>query len=190
MEENATNTFPRRSSSRGKIDDFNTTEEIIAKSRLCQKFNFDNDFESSEMELNPVKTLRQRTMFEKSSPQTERDLKGVQRGGSLRESKLFGRFQDATAKSMFEDDFSPTEKTEELPEDSICSIKEETDRDENDEFEELKFDGRKMGKLGRSRVLGGLTSGNANNIRKSESVNIFAREDDPFDDDFFYDENT
>lgn len=198
MEENVINTFPRKSSSRGKIvptDDFNATEEIIMKSRQCQKFNFENDFEISEVEsptiLNPVKTLRQRSLFDKQTSLVDREIKiMVQRGGSLKESKLFTK----SSKSMFEDDFSPSEKTEDLPDDSICSIKEETDRDEIDDFEELKFksattnNGRKL-KLGRNRLLSNLSLGDANDLKKSESVNIFQREDDPFDDDFFYDES-
>lgn len=182
MEDNVINTFPRRSNSRGKIvptETFNTTEEIISKSRQCQQFNFENDFDASEIEsptLNSTKT-RQRSMFDKQSSLMERD-------GKL--SKLFGR----SSKSMFEDDFSPSEKPDDIPEDSICSIKEETDRDENDEFEGPKIknaaNGRKL-KLNKNRMLGSLCK--ANDLKKSESVNIFEREDDPFDDDFFYDES-
>lgn len=174
MEENLMNTFPRRSTSRGKIVP-------------SEDFNFDVEMESPAV-LNPVKTLRQRSLFDKQISLIEREAKIVQRGGSLKESKLFVR----STKSMFEDDFSPSEKTEELPDDSICSIKEETDRDENDEFEEPKFkssaNGRKL-KLGRNRMLGSLSLGDAIDLKKSDSVNIFAREDDPFDDDFFYDES-
>lgn len=175
MEENIMNTFPRRSTSRGKIVP-------------SEDFSFDISEIESPTILNPVKTLRQRSLFDKQTSLIEREAKIIQRGGSLKESKLFVR----NPKSMFEDDFSPSEKTEELPDDSICSIKEETDRDENDDFEEPKFksaaNGRKL-KLGRNRLLGSLSLGDANDLKKSESVNIFAREDDPFDDDFFYDES-
>lgn len=195
MDENVMNTFPRRSNSRGKMvptDDSNATEEIISKSRQCQKFNFENDFDISEVEsptiLNPVKTLRQRGLFDKQTSLVDRDIKIAHRGGSLKESKIFTK----SSKLMFEDDFSPSEKAEDLPDDSICSIKEETDRDEIDDFEELKFksaasNGRKL-KLGRNRLLSNLSLGDGNDLKKSESVNIFHREDDPFDDDFFYDE--
>lgn len=189
-EENMASTFPRKSSSRGKLHCDNDYIPSDDSHRVSGKFNFDNDVETSEVEsptiLHPIKTLRQQTLFEKGSPLLERDLKDRQRGGSLKESKLFPRYQ-AKAKSLFEDDFSPSEKSEQLPEDSsISSIKEEIDREEDDEFDKNNFKSATNGRkkiLAKSRLSVSLRADNS--LKKSESVNIFAREDDPFDDDFF-----
>lgn len=66
--------------------------------------------------------------------------------------------------SLFEDDFSPTES-------GICSIQEEP----SEEVAVKVHKGRR--KFFKSRQ--------SCDLKKSESVNIFARENDPFDDDFF-----
>ncbi|KAG5897297.1 hypothetical protein JTB14_011462 [Gonioctena quinquepunctata] len=189
-EENMASTFPRKSNSRGKLlfeNDFITSETRPAMN-LRTKFTFDNDFETSETEIPiatcPVKTLRQHTMFEKSSPPAEKDLKDRQRGGSLREKKLSPHYQKKP-KSHFEDDFSPSEKSEQPPDDgSISSIKEEMDKENEDEFSTTNMENATNGRkkiLSKNRLSGGLRT----DLKKSESVNIFAREDDPFDDEFF-----
>ncbi|XP_072389081.1 protein disabled isoform X3 [Diabrotica undecimpunctata] len=160
-EENMASTFPRKSSSRGKLvfeNDFVSPEPSpIMSSRLTSKINFENDFEKSL----PVESVRDRPR-----PTT----------------KLSPRYQ-TKSKSHFEDDFSPTEKQE--PNDNISSIKEEADREDEDEFSTSNFENATNGRkkiLSKSRFSGLRTD---INIKKSESVNIFAREDDPFDDDFF-----
>lgn len=78
------------------------------------------------------------------------------------------------SKSLFEDDFS-MDKVH--PEDSTISvIKEEMTCEESDSFEFAQHSSRLTKRL--SGVL-------RQDLKKSESVNIFARENDPFDDDFF-----
>lgn len=66
--------------------------------------------------------------------------------------------------SLFEDDFSPTES-------GICSIQEEPSEEVTAKIHKSR---RKFFKNRQSC-----------DLKKSESVNIFARENDPFDDDFF-----
>ncbi|CAH1954612.1 unnamed protein product [Acanthoscelides obtectus] len=122
-------TFPRKSSSRSKSlfeNDFVSPEPA----RMQPKFNFD-DFETSEAE-SPTTLTRPskptlRTHFEKSGG-AEREFK-EHRGGILtKEEKLSPRYREVKNESFFEDDFSPNEKSEPVPEDSISSIKEEVDR--------------------------------------------------------------
>ncbi|CAH1163912.1 unnamed protein product [Phaedon cochleariae] len=169
-EEPLTGTFPR---SRGM------------PATVVGKF-FDNDLETSEAESpiisRPIKNVRQQSMFEKSS-HAEKDFKGRQRGGSLRDSKLSPRYQ---AKSHFEDDFSPGDKSEQPPQEGagISSIEEEVDRENEDEFGASNFENAANGRrkiLSKNRLSLRTDVG----LKKSDSVNIFAREDDPFDDDFF-----
>jgi hypothetical protein len=92
------------------------------------------------------------------------------------------------SKSLFEDDFSLSGKTESLPEDSsISSIKEEADPNEKEStFNANNFENAtnsRKKKINKHRLSNSVHSDI--NIKKSESVNIFARESDPFDDDFF-----
>ncbi|XP_074037034.1 DAB adaptor protein isoform X3 [Leptinotarsa decemlineata] len=189
-EENVAGTVPRKSNSRGKLifeNDFVTDDGPVITPRT--KFNFDNDFENSETESpiisRPIKTLRQQTMFEKSSPPVEKDFKDRQRGSSLRASKLSPRYPTKT-KSHFEDDFSPSDKPEQPVEERI--IQEEIDRENEDEFSASNLENATNGRkkmLSKNRLSGGART---DNLKKSESVNIFAREDDPFDDEFFFGE--
>ncbi|XP_044747407.1 protein disabled isoform X2 [Coccinella septempunctata] len=76
------------------------------------------------------------------------------------------------SKSLFEDDFSMDKIHHPSDDNSISVIKEE----ENDTFE---F-GQHSNRL--SKRLSGVLRAD---LKKSESVNIFSRENDPFDDDFF-----
>lgn len=191
-EENNVSTFPRKSTPRAKSlfeNDFVPSEESPASVRVDPKFSFENDFETSEAESPTVmnkslKGLRQQIMFEKS--QLDNEFTESYRQRSLKELKLSPRLQ-GKQKSLFEDDFSPSMKTEPLPEDnSISSIQEEGDPNEKDgSFSTSNFENATNS---RKKKLKHRLSNNIQseiNIKKSESVNIFARESDPFDDDFF-----
>lgn len=79
-------------------------------------------------------------------------------------------------KSLFEDDFIPAERPS-LDTSTISSIQEEGG--EEDTVEKLDK------KLSQKRTFGKNRFNIDVNLKKSESVNIFARESDPFDDDFF-----
>lgn len=190
-EENLASTFPRKATTLGESmfeNDFVTSEESpVANPRLGAKFNYENDFETSEAESPTVnrtmRSIRQQSLYEKNPLSLDRDFK---RAASLKDSKTSPRYQPKS-KLLFEDDFSPSEKSEQVPEDnSISSIKEEIDKEEEDSFGadnlENAVNGRKK-ILSKNRLSGGLRSDA--NIKKSESVNIFARESDPFDDEFF-----
>lgn len=191
-EENLPGTFPRKSTPHGESlfeNDFVTSEDSpVANPRLGPKFSYENDFETSEAEsptiTRPLRGARQQSLFEKGAP-PERDFKS-HRASSLKESKTSPRYQPKP-KLLFEDDFSPSEKSEQMAEDnSISSIKEEIDREEEDSFGASNLENAVNGRrriLSKNRLSGGLRSDA--NLKKSESVNIFAREGDPFDDEFF-----
>lgn len=84
--------------------------------------------------------------------------------------------EEVPQKSLFEDDFIQAERP--VHESSISSIKEEG-------AEEDKM-GKLEKRLSQKRGFGKSRFSNADvNLKKSESVNIFTRENDPFDDDFF-----
>lgn len=161
IEENASSTFPRKSTNRGKLvfeNDFVSPEPSPILSRLGTKINFESDFE---------KPLTLESIHDRPRPS----------------SKLSPRYQKP--KSHFEDDFSPGDKGEH-EDNNISSIKEEADREDEDEFSASNFENSSNGRkkiLSKNRFSGNLRMDV--NIKKSESVNIFAREDDPFDDDFF-----
>lgn len=96
----------------------------------------------------------------------------------VRQTKRFNFENDFEAekpqKSLFEDDFIPTERHEGS---TISSIQEEGGEEDVVGRLEKKFSQKRpFGKRGFSVDV---------NLKKSESVNIFARENDPFDDDFF-----
>lgn len=126
-------------------------------------------------------------MFDKNQLRLEKSFK-ERRSESFQDSKLSPRYQ-AKPRSPFEDDFSPSDKNETVPEgNGISSIKEEPDLAEEDEdsFGASSLskppNGRKK-MLNKSRLSSGRTD--VVNLKKSGSVNIFSRENDPFDDDFF-----
>lgn len=79
-------------------------------------------------------------------------------------------------KSLFEDDFIPTERPS-LETSTISSIQEEGGEEDTMGKLEKKFSQKRT--FGKNRFNVDV------NLKKSESVNIFARENDPFDDDFF-----
>ncbi|XP_063921496.1 protein disabled isoform X4 [Zophobas morio] len=190
---NIVGTFPRKSSSRSKSlfeNDFVSTEESTPNLRSETRFNFENEFETSEAESptvvnKSVKALKQHSLFEKTKLDTEFN-KDNYRPRSLKELKLSPRLQNKS-KSLFEDDFSPSGKSEPLPKDnSISSIKEVDSKAKEGSLSTNNFENAtncRRKKPNKHRLSNNIQSDI--NIKKSESVNIFARESDPFDDDFF-----
>ncbi|XP_045476508.1 protein disabled isoform X2 [Harmonia axyridis] len=130
------------------------------------KQGFDNNFEDGPMEIPmAVKTAKLRQQL--SMIELQRKV-----GKDAKPRPYQGR-----SKSLFEDDFS----MDKVPEDnSISVIKEELTCEEGDSFE---FSVQTSNRL--SKRLSGVLRAD---LKKSESVNIFGRENDPFDDDFFCEE--
>lgn len=182
------------------------------------KFNFENDFETSEAESPTVgrqaKFSRAHTMFE-SDHNVKRNIRQSSMKQSVefdsefskesRSKQLRNDYRDkdiiktsptpkphANLKqvSMFEDDFSPTEKLDsQFDDNSVTVIPEEIEMTEQRvSFTENNLDRVPSIESRKHRHILNKTRGSnsrADNIKKSESVNIFARENDPFDDDFF-----
>ena len=130
-----------------------------------------------------VKVIRQKTddrKFKSKNLVSEtgsRDIAGKTIPGSVKQ-------QGKQQRSFFEDDFSPTELPE-VQENAISSIQEETIINEDEETfapVENQSGGHQKKKTLRSKHSNNL---HIADLKKSESVNIFARESDPFDDDFF-----
>ncbi|CAH0552143.1 unnamed protein product [Brassicogethes aeneus] len=180
-------TFPRKSSGRKSLfeNDFVSSEDGPKNTRTPAKFDFENDFETSEAESptvapsRTVKGLRQQSMFEKGSTPADRE---PARSGSFKEPKLSPRYS-AKSKSLFEDDFSPCgEKADASEDNNISSIKEEVDPNEEGEDtfaaaaaeaeKTSRRDSRKKILSTKNRLSGGLRTAD---LKKSESVNIFAR---------------
>ncbi|CAG9863532.1 unnamed protein product [Phyllotreta striolata] len=173
----ATSTFPRRATaaaSRARSafeNDFVAPREVERAEGAAVKVNFESD-------------------SDKSSPM-ERPRPVV-----VSKAAASPRYHQKAKSHRFEDDFSPGDKAP-PHEDGISSIKEEeADREEdleeedNDEFAVDRFErvanGTRRPSTRRRRFSSNLRpSGGDAGVRKSESVDIFAREDDPFDDDFF-----
>lgn len=86
-------------------------------------------------------------------------------------------------KSLFEDDFSPTDRPHFHEGSKISSIKEEPTSSIAQQPKSEKTVSSRKRILGRSRLSSNLKADS--NLKKSESVNIFGRENDPFDDAFF-----
>ncbi|KAJ8910787.1 hypothetical protein NQ315_015128 [Exocentrus adspersus] len=137
-EENLSSTFPRKATIHTESlfeNDFVTSEESpVANPRLGAKFSYDNDFETSEAESPTVnrslRSTRQQNLYEKSVQDNEFKCQRA----PLKDLKTSPRYHPKS-KLLFEDDFSPSEKSEPIPEDnSISSIKEEIDREEEDSF--------------------------------------------------------
>ncbi|XP_017777632.1 PREDICTED: protein disabled isoform X2 [Nicrophorus vespilloides] len=154
-------TFPRKSTHRSQSlfeNDFVPEPEVQAP---APRFNFENEFETSEAESPTPKPLITKTK-KKNWFDADRRPKSNQKVARYKQ------------KSLFEDDFSPTDKADsEIAE--IPSIKEEHTEDDVVPKEMTSMARKRMLKMGKS----------SDHIKKSESVNIFARENDPFDDDFF-----
>ncbi|CAG9764503.1 unnamed protein product [Ceutorhynchus assimilis] len=187
------NTFPRKGTNRAKSlfdNDFVPSDESPIIRDKGSKFTFENDFDKQEAESSIVNrslsVLRQQSMFDKTSMRLEKSLKD-RRGESFQESKSSPRFPPKP-KSPFEDDFSPSEKSDAPEGNGISSIKEEPDlaEEEEDSFGATSLNippnSRKKILNNKSRLSSCRTDVN---LKKSGSVNIFARENDPFDDDFF-----
>lgn len=189
MEEITSSTFPRKGTLRAQSlfeNDFVPSEtDSPVSTHNNSRFTFEQDFETSEAEspviVKPTAKMRQNSKLTAVRRGFESDFSKEIRATKMgfRERKLSPRFQ-TTQKSLFEDDFSPTEKP--LEEDKgISSIKEESGQNEaDDSFGENNFD--KV--VARKKMLSKARFSNGQ-LKKSESVNIFARENDPFDDEFF-----
>ncbi|ERL90876.1 hypothetical protein D910_08221 [Dendroctonus ponderosae] len=186
------NTFPRKVATRTKSlfdNDFIPSDESPIIKDKGSKFNFDNNFDKPDADApamnRSMKGLRQQSLgiFDKSQLRLEKSFKSE----AFQESKLSPRYHPKP-RSPFEDDFSPSEKPDSVPEgNGISSIKEETDVPEEDEdsfgppsVKMISSSRKKM--LNKSRLS---ARRNDVNMKKSGSVNIFTRENDPFDDDFF-----
>nr|XP_022904079.1 protein disabled isoform X2 [Onthophagus taurus] len=168
------NTFPRKSTQRCQSlfeNDFVPTETDSPESvGLSKRFTFENDFETSEADSPIIKSTRHEVEKEKNVKLC------FQKPG----------YQRNKQRSLFEDDFSPTERVESVNESSgISSIKEEGVQDEQGvstfSVSNVKGNGIRKKILSKGR----LSSNSHDGLKKSESVNIFARENDPFDDEFF-----
>lgn len=147
--------------------------EVVAKSST--RFSFENDFETSEADSpivkKPIKNTRGGT---KNGRSFDADFSRKQ---NFREVKS-PCFQ-TNQKSLFEDDFSPSERLDD--DTGISSIKEESVNEEEDVFTSTQYENN-----GRRKMLSKRFSNNLRgDLKKSDSVNIFARENDPFDDEFF-----
>lgn len=179
----------KSSTLRKKAKDGAKTEEISAstfprKATIRAQSLFENDFVSSETESPVATRVNARFVFENDfesdvKTRSNKDSQNSNRRVDYRDKKSAKSFP-GNQKSLFEDDFSPTEK-QDTEESNIPCIKEEPiGVEEEDSFNvnnlERNANGRK--KLSKSRF-------SELNLKKSDSVNIFARENDPFDDDFF-----
>lgn len=186
IEEISSSTFPRKGTLRAQSlfeNDFVPSETDSPQTNT--RFTFERDFETSEAE-SPIinkhlKNTRQNNVKRNFETDFSKDLRIPASKINFKDRKPSPRFQ-STQKSMFEDDFSPTEKTEPDDNNGISSIKEETHQNESEDSFSInnldKISSNRKNRLSKGRF----TSGQ---LKKSESVNIFARENDPFDDDFF-----
>ncbi|XP_050312433.1 uncharacterized protein LOC126747689 isoform X2 [Anthonomus grandis grandis] len=177
-------------------NDFVPSDESPIIREVGSKFNFEKpETEPVQIVNRSLKGLRQQSLFDKSQLRLEKSFK-ERRGESFQEPRLSPHYQ-GKPRSPFEDDFSPKSDKSDLPPPplsepnnggAISSIKEEPDLheeeededdDEEEEEEDDSFTNLKAPPNGRKRLL------NHVNLKKSGSVNIFRRESDPFDDDFF-----
>ncbi|KAF7277837.1 hypothetical protein GWI33_009095 [Rhynchophorus ferrugineus] len=194
--ESIVSTFPRKATARAKSlfdNDFLPSDESPIIKDKDGKFKFDNDYENAESDLpvlnRSIKGLRQQSLFEKSQLRLDKSLKD-RRSESFQESKVSPRYQTKPS-SPFEDDFSPSEKPDHgAPEgNGISSIKEEPDLPEEEEEEDDSFGKARVNPASNGRrknLYKNRLSGRTDvNLKKSGSVNIFSRENDPFDDEFF-----
>lgn len=189
--EEAMHTFPRKSTMFENNFVPSETESPISAA-VSPRFTFENDFETSEAESpiasKSIKGLR----FESEQKRVKPSLRYDTRKTSFKDDTRISPCSRTTQKSPFEDDFSPpVEKAEVQIHENIStsSIKEEMDGNEEEEEEDSfganNFDKSAMRKkmLSKNRLSNNFHIDT--NLKKSESVNIFARESDPFDDEFF-----
>ncbi|KAF5280274.1 hypothetical protein FQR65_LT03082 [Abscondita terminalis] len=182
-------TFPRKANFENNFVPSETESPISAN--ISPRFTFDNDFETSEAE-SPIAlmcTKRHTNLFDNGHTKIKPNLRYDTRKTTFKEDRISP--SRSTQKSPFEDDFSPpVEKAEIQLHKNITksSIKEENDDNENaeeDSFTANNFDKNLIRKkiLNKNRLSSSFHIDS--NLKKSESVNIFARETDPFDDEFF-----
>lgn len=199
-------------------NDFVNSETDSPVAVKTTKFNFENDFETSEAESPTVarhsKYSRSHTMFE-SEHSVKRNIRpnmkqsvGFESNFAKEPRTRRNDFQDKDnstktspspkphvnlkQKSMFEDDFSPTDKSNDSQcndDNGICVIPEEpVSGEQRVSFTENNLDKtvevRKQKHILSKNRMSSNIRGDPN-LKKSESVNIFSRENDPFDDDFF-----
>ncbi|XP_060523966.1 protein disabled [Cylas formicarius] len=178
--------YPRKGCDRTKsmfVADFEPTKDSPVEWE-GEKFGFEVEFEVSETRSTVSKSLKglKSSTFDNTADETK------DKQSTTKEHKVSPRSQPKP-RSPFEDDFSPSERASEG--NGISSIKEETDIQEEEEEEEEDEDRfssttHKVIAQGRKNVRHRLSAARTNaNLKKSESVNIFSMEDDPFDDEFF-----
>ncbi|KAK9759072.1 Phosphotyrosine interaction domain (PTB/PID) [Popillia japonica] len=159
-------------------NDFVTTETESPSSAagMGKRFTFENDFETSEADSPIIKSSRGiKSPYAREQPASK---------------FMPSRSSQSKQRSLFEDDFSPTEKSDTQDSPAVPSIKEEdiqrsagsVNEEEQDSFSSLRTGGNGLRKKMHSKHR---MSMNTDSLKKSESVNIFARENDPFDDEFF-----
>lgn len=168
------------------------------------KFNFENDLETSEAE-SPINRYCKSPRSQLTESTHKKSVKGGGTQSIAFESEASKSRKDepTTAappgkqqKSLFEDDFSPTEKAGNMglacvseDHNGITVIVEEgpparVSFTENN-LDKAPQEARRQNKHILAKRMSNNIRGEGGNIKKSESVNIFARENDPFDDDFF-----
>ncbi|KAK5648976.1 hypothetical protein RI129_003868 [Pyrocoelia pectoralis] len=186
-------TFMRKATFENNFTPSETESPLSAS--ISPRFTFENDFETSEPESSlpskPLKSVRHQNLFDNSQrikPRLRYDTRKTKFEEDTRISP-----SRSTQKSPFEDDFSPpVEKSEAQLHKNLSksSIKEEIDvNEEDDSFATNNFDKSTIRKkiLNKNRLSSNFHIDS--NLKKSESVNIFARESDPFDDEFFCSRN-
>ncbi|KAK4884258.1 hypothetical protein RN001_000529 [Aquatica leii] len=182
-------TFPRKATFENNFIPSETESPMSAN--ISPRFTFDNDFETSEAE-SPIalKCSKRHTNFDNGQPKMKRNLRYDTRKTTFKGDNRISPSR-STQRSPFEDDFSPSIEKPEIQlhkNISKSSIKEEMDDNENgeeDSFATNNFDKNVIRKkiLNKNRYSSSFHMDS--NLKKSESVNIFARESDPFDDEFF-----
>lgn len=151
---------------------------------VSPKFTFENDFETSEAESPIVSKSIKGLRFDIEPKRSKSSVHYESR--KIKEEKISPSSR-TTQRSPFEDDFSPPHEKSETPvHENVSSIKEEGDEEEEDLFTTNNLDKSiiRRKKLNKNRFSNNFYVDHAN-LKKSESVNIFARESDPFDDEFF-----
>lgn len=195
IEDVSSSTFPRKGTLRAQSlfeNDFVPSESDSPQVNNT-RFTFERDIETSEAE-SPIinkhlKNTRQIEVKRNFETDFTKDLRTAAPSTkiNIKDRKPSPRFHNAQ-KSMFEDDFSPTEKIEPDDNNVISSIKEETNQNESEDSFNInnldKISSNRKNRLSKGRFT------SSGQLKKSESVNIFARENDPFDDEFFSDKRS